>query len=209
MTKLKEKDIEILDFIYERITNDGYPPTVREICKAVNLSSPATIQARLNRLEREGYIKRTSMKNRSMQLINYTPKGVSEMKATQEEYVDIPIYGKITAGVPITAIDEVEGHFPMSASYVSGRELFMLKVHGESMVNAAILDGDYIIVEKKQTAENGEIVAALTDENEATVKTFYRENGVYRLQPENDFMEPIICKSVEILGKVVGIFRMI
>lgn len=206
MSVLTEKDYEILDYIYEQSRENGYPPTIREICSAVSLNSPATVHARLNKLEHAGYIERQSTKNRSLRLINYP---MEEDKAQQEEYVNVPVYGKITAGMPITAVEQRGEQFPIPASYIHGREVFMLKVSGDSMVNAAILDGDHIIVEKCSTANNGDIVAALVDGSDATVKTFYKENGHYRPQPENDFMEPIISDDVSILGRVVGVFRML
>lgn len=209
MIKITDKDREILDFIYEQIQLCGYPPTVREICAAVNLNSPATVHARLNKLEAAGMIERSSTKNRCMRLINYTPKGQEDVYTPQrEEYIDVPVYGKITAGVPITAVQQLEGQFPIPMSHVGNKEIFMLKVSGESMINAAILDGDYIIVERQSTAHNGDIVVALVDGCDATVKTFYKENGHFRLQPENDYMEPIISDNVEVLGKVMGVYRM-
>lgn len=208
ITKLTDKDYQILDFIYEQIKDHGFPPTVREICTAVGLSSPATVHARLNKLESIGVIERDSAKNRSMRLINYTPSYAAEDGIECEEYVDVPVYGKITAGVPITAVEQLERHFPIPASYMYGKEVFMLHVSGESMINAAILDGDYIIVQKQSTASNGDIVVALINGEDATVKTFYKEKGHYRLQPENDYMEPIIADNVEVLGKVVGVYRM-
>lgn len=208
MTKITEKDYEILDFIYEQLSENGYPPTVREIGTAVGLNSPATVHARLNKLEAAGLLEKSSSKNRSMRLINYTPKSATEVDDTKENYIDVPVYGKITAGVPITAVEQLERQFPMPMSYVHNKDIFMLKVSGESMINAAILDGDYIIVERQPTAQNGDIVVALIDGVDATVKTFYKENGHYRLQPENDYMEPIYADNVEVLGKVVGVFRM-
>lgn len=208
MTKITEKDYEILDFIYEQLSENGYPPTVREIGTAVGLNSPATVHARLNKLEAAGLLEKSSSKNRSMRLINYTPKSATEVDDTKENYIDVPVYGKITAGVPITAVEQLERQFPMPMSYVHNKDIFMLKVSGESMINVAILDGDYIIVERQPTAQNGDIVVALIDGVDATVKTFYKENGHYRLQPENDYMEPIYADNVEVLGKVVGVFRM-
>ncbi len=208
MTKLTDKDYEILDFIYEQLSKNGYPPTVREIGAAVSLNSPATVHARLNKLEAAGFLEKSSSKNRTMRLLNYTPRELAEPDDTTEDYIDVPVYGKITAGVPITAVEQLERHFPIPMSYVRNREIFMLRVSGESMINAAILDGDYIIVERVSTASNGDIVVALIDGTDATVKTFYKEHGHFRLQPENDFMEPIIADNVEILGRVIGVYRM-
>lgn len=206
LAKLTDKDYEILDYIYLQIKENGYPPTVREICAAVELNSPATVHARLNKLENAGFIEKKSTKNRSLRIINYPAEDSAEQK---ENYVNVPVFGKITAGMPITAVEQYDTQFPIPESYIHGREIFMLKVSGDSMINAAILDGDYIIVERTSAAENGDIVAALIDGSDATVKTFYKENGHYRLQPENDYMEPIIADDVSILGKVVGVFRML
>lgn len=207
MPKLTEKDYEILDYIYKQIKNNAYPPTVREIGAAVGLNSPATVHARLAKLEAAGKIEKSSAKNRAIRVINY-PEDDSPELQTHEDYIEVPVYGKITAGVPITAVEQLERHFPIPMSYVGNKEIFMLKVSGESMINAGIFDGDYIIVEKRPDARNGDIVAALIDRENATVKTFYKENGHFRLQPENDYMDPIIATDVEIIGKVIGVFRM-
>lgn len=207
MKRLTEKDYQILDYIYEQLNENGFPPTVREICEAVKLNSPATVHARLKKLEELGIIEKQSTKNRGMRLINYTPRGISNEPIEAEEYMNVPVYGKITAGQPITAVENIERHFPIPMDFAHNKDIFMLRVSGESMINAAILDGDHIIVEKQSTASNGDIVVALIDGTDATVKTFYKENGHFRLQPENDFMEPIIVDNVEILGKVVGVYR--
>lgn len=207
MAKLTAKDYEILDYIYKGIKKNGYPPTVREICAAVNLNSPATVHARLSKLEAAGKIEKTSAKNRAMRVVGY-PGTEEDISETREEYIEVPVYGKITAGVPITAVEQLERHFPIPMSYVKNNEIFMLKVSGESMINVGIYDGDYIIIEKRPDASNGDIVAALINGEDATVKTFYKENGHYRLQPENDTMSPIIADNVEIIGKVIGVFRM-
>lgn len=203
MAELSAKDYEILDFIQTQLETRGYPPTVREICTAVGLTSTATVHARLNKLEKHGKIIKDSSKNRSLRLVEPPKQPIY----VQDKYLDVPIYGKITAGEPITAVQDNTDTFPLPMEFAQNKDLFMLKVQGESMINAAILDGDYIIVQRQQTANNGEIVAALLDGENATVKTFYKENGHFRLQPENDTMEPIIVDSVEILGKVVGVFR--
>ncbi|MBQ3427367.1 MAG: transcriptional repressor LexA [Clostridia bacterium] len=208
MTKLTDKDYQILDFVYKYIKENGFPPTVREICAEVGLSSPATVHARLGKLEASGFIERSSTKNRTMRIINYVPDNESDNGVEHEEYMHVPVYGKITAGMPITAVEQLESYFPIPLSHAHNKDIFMLHVTGESMVNAAILDGDYIIVEKQNTARNGDIVVALVDGTDATVKTFYKEKGHYRLQPENDYMEPIISNNVEIMGKVVGVYRM-
>ena len=208
MAKLTDKDYEILDFIYKGIKKNGYPPTVREIGAAVNLNSPATVHARLSKLEAAGKIEKASTKNRAMRVINYPEIEEEEDFETIEDYIEVPVYGKITAGVPITAVEQLERHFPIPISYVGNNEIFMLKVSGESMINVGIYDGDYIIIEKRPDAKNGDIVAALINGEDATVKTFYKENGHFRLQPENEYMSPIIADNVEIIGKVIGVFRM-
>ena len=197
----------ILDYIENSIEVNGYPPSVREICDKVGLKSTATIHARLRKLEEHGKIVRDSSKNRSIKVIGLEENNSSKIEYVDDRYIDIPVYGKIAAGQPITAIDEVTDTFPLPIGFAQNKDLFMLRVSGESMINAAILDGDMIIVSKQNTANNGEIVVALLDNENATVKTFYKENGHIRLQPENDTMEPIIVKDVKILGKVIGIFR--
>ncbi|MBQ8636570.1 MAG: transcriptional repressor LexA [Clostridia bacterium] len=197
MAKLGEKDYQILEFIKSQLETRGFPPSVREICAETGLTSTATVHARLKKLEQHGLIVKEGAKNRSI-------KVVSE---NSESYVNVPIYGKITAGVPITAVEDISGSFPIPSSLTANKDIFMLKVEGESMINAAILDGDMIIVQKQSTADNGDIVVALINGEDATVKTFYKEENHFRLQPENDTMEPIIVDEVEILGKVVGVFR--
>lgn len=208
MAKLTDKDFEILDFIYKQIKKNGYPPTVREIGEAVNLNSPATVHARLSKLEAAGKIEKKNAKNRTMRVIDYPDAEIEDASTILEEYLEVPVYGKITAGVPITAVEQLERHFPIPMEYAHNKDIFMLRISGESMINAGIFDGDYIIVEKQPYASNGDIVAALINGEDATVKTFYKENGHYRLQPENDYMDPIIATNVEIIGKVVGVFRM-
>ena len=210
--KITEKQRQILEYIKDEILKRGYPPSVREICDAVGLTSTATVHARLKKLESMGYIKKEDSKNRSMRLVNYAPKGNSVLKkiteAYDDKYLEVPIYGKVTAGMPITAIQQQDcDTFPLPMDFAHNKNVFMLKVSGESMINAAILDGDYIIVEQQPTASNGDIVVALVNDDEATVKTFYKEKGHFRLQPENDTMEPIIVDEVSIIGKVVGVFR--
>ncbi len=208
MAKMGDKDYEILDFIYYQLEKKGFPPSVREICNAVGLNSTATIHARIRKLQDAGFIVKDASKNRSMRLVNYAPKGEKVIPiATDDKYLEVPVYGKVTAGLPITAIQDNSQTFPLPMSFAKNKNIFMLKVSGESMINAAILDGDYIIVQQQPTASNGDIVVALVNDNEATVKTFYKENGHFRLQPENDYMDPIIVDEVSILGKVVGVFR--
>lgn len=212
MSNLTEKDYQILDFIYDQTEVKGFPPTVREICEAVGLNSTATVHTHLKKLENMGYIVKETSKNRSMRLVNYSPLGRNVLKnlddTYDQKYLEVPIYGRITAGAPIPAIQQPDcDTFPLPMEFAKNKELFMLKVSGDSMINAAILDGDYIIVQQQPTASNGDIVAAMINGGEATVKTFYMEKGHFRLQPENDAMEPIIVSEVSILGKVVGVFR--
>ncbi len=197
MAKLTDKDYRILDFIKSQLKQRGFPPTVREICAEIGLTSTATVQARLKKLEDNGLIVREGNKNRSIKIVG----------AENNSYTSVPLYGKITAGMPITAVEDIGESFPVPDYVAKDKELFMLRIEGESMINAAILDGDMILVQKQATADNGDIVAALINGEDATVKTFYKEDGHFRLQPENPTMEPIITNDVEILGKVIGVFR--
>lgn len=204
MAKLSNKDFEILDFICKQIKINGFPPSVREVCKEFSFSSTASAYNRLKKLEAAGYLIKGDSKNRALKVVNYT----SEDNEISEDVVNVPVYGKVAAGVPISAIQTNDEVFPMSKSFVRSRDLFMLKVSGDSMINVGIYDGDYIIVNHQETVDNGDIaVAQVANNEEATVKTFYKENGHFRLQPENDYMEPIIVDEVNIIGKVVGLFR--
>lgn len=207
-TTRKEK--AILKFIEEQVIENGYPPSVREIGKAIGLSSTATVHAYLAKLEKQGYIKKEDKKGRTLKVIKGTDgqQIIKENKNfyTQRELVDVPVIGKITAGQPILAVENVTDTFPIPIDFVGNSESFMLTVRGESMIEAGILDGDYILVKKQDNASNGEIVVALI-EDEATVKTFYKEKDHIRLQPENPTMDPIIVQDCKILGKVIGVFR--
>lgn len=208
MANLTEKDYEILSFITDYIRQNGYPPSVREMCDAVGLSSTATVHARINKLVKAGKLIKSNSKNRSLKVVDLNEdENAPSAPAYDSKYLEIPIYGKVTAGEPITAIEDFSDMFPLPMDFAKNKELFMLNVRGESMINAAILDGDQIIVQKQPVANNGDIVVALVDGENATVKTFYKENGHFRLQPENDTMEPIIVDEVSIIGKVVGVFR--
>lgn len=198
--KISAKQKEILEYLKSQIINKGYPPAVREICEAVNLKSTSSVHSHLETLEKNGYIRRDPSKPRAIEIID------DEFNLTRRELVNVPIVGTITAGEPILAVENIEGYFPVPSEYMPNEETFMLKVKGESMINAGILDGDKILVQKQPTASNGEIVVALIDDS-VTVKTFYKEKGYYRLQPENDTMDPIIVPEVNILGKVIGLFR--
>ncbi|MBR3523386.1 MAG: transcriptional repressor LexA [Bacilli bacterium] len=205
MDKLTKRQEDTLLFIKEYIVSHGYPPTVREIANAINVSSPATVQAHLDCLADKGYIKKGNNKNRTIELMvenEFIPKS--------EQVIDVPLLGKITAGSPIEAIENPDEFFTLPAYLVpNNKEVFTLLVSGESMINAGIHDGDIIIVERRNTAHNGEIVVAMTEDNEVTLKTFYKETDHFRLQPENDTMDPIILDKVFILGKAIGLYRKI
>ena len=211
---LNKREKSILKFIAKQIEKEGYPPSVREIGKAVGLSSTATVHGYLKRLEEKGYIRKENQQGRTQKLIkdengeNVAKKKRKEAKDfyASREMVEVPVIGKITAGEPILAVENVTDTFPIPIDFVGNSESFMLTVRGESMIEAGILSGDYILVRKQNTAENGEIVVALI-EDEATVKTFYKEKDYIRLQPENSTMDPIIVPNCEILGKVIGVFR--
>lgn len=208
--ELNKREKTILKFIEKQIMTDGYPPSVREIGQAVGLSSTATVHGYLERLEKKGYIKKKDKKGRTLRLLKgstgETKKTSSKDFYTQKELVEVPVVGKITAGMPILAVENVTDTFPIPIDFVGNSECFMLTVRGESMIEAGILDGDYILVKKQNNANNGEIVVALI-EDEATVKTFYKEKDHIRLQPENHTMDPIIVPDCRILGKVAGVFR--
>lgn len=200
--KISAKQQEILEYIKDEILNRGYPPAVREICEAVHLKSTSSVHSHLETLEKNGYIRRDPTKPRAIEIIDDT------FNLTRREVVNVPMLGKVAAGQPILAVENIEDYFPIPTEFMPNEESFMLKVQGESMVNAGIFDGDRVLVQKQSTARNGEMVVALVEDS-ATVKTFYKENGHYRLQPENDFMDPIIVNEVSILGKVFGVFRFI
>lgn len=203
MEKLTGKQNYILQILKQLIAENGYPPTVREIGEKANLSSPATIHFHLSKLEEKGYIKKGDNKNRTIEIL--VP---NEYLQKDESVIEVPMLGKVTAGTPIEAIETPDEYFSIPASMISTtNEVFTLKVSGESMINVGIYDGDILIVERRNTARNGETVVAMNSDNEATVKTFYKEDGYFRLQPENDTMNPIILKEVTILGKVIGLYR--
>lgn len=205
MEELTKRQEDILKYIKEYIVSHGYPPTIREICKAMGVSSPATVHAHLNNLEAKGFIKKEDTKNRAIELL--VP---NEYDIKEPEVIEVPLLGKITAGSPIEAIEQPNEFFSLPAYLIPrNKEVFTLLVSGTSMINAGILDGDIVIVEKRNTARNGEIVVAMTSDNEVTLKTFYKENGYFRLQPENDTMDPIILDNVFILGKAIGLYRKI
>jgi len=199
MNDLKDKQLEIYEFLKIYIANKGYPPSVREICDAVNLKSTSTVHGHLKRLEKKGLLRRDPTKPRALE--------ITDPDCPKKEMLNIPIIGKVTAGIPILATENIEDSFPVPTDYIKhNQELFMLKVVGNSMINVGINDGDLAIIEKNQTAVNGDIVVALID-NDATIKTFYKESDHIRLQPENDTLAPIIVNDCIILGKLVGLFR--
>ena len=201
--ELTKRQNDILDYVKKYTAEHGYPPAIREICKGVGLSSPATVFVHLKNLEQLGYIKTTSNKFRTIEVL-----GTNEYLETNEDVVKVPLLGKITAGSPITAIEQPNEFFDIPASLIPATAtVFTLHVSGESMIYAGIFDGDYVIVKKQSNAKNGDIVVAMTMENEATLKRFYKENGHIRLQPENDTMEPIILSNCTILGVAIGLYR--
>jgi len=207
---INKRERAILDYIEKQSKVNGYPPSVREIGKAVGLKSTATVHGYLAKLEEKGYIKKESQKGRTLKLLKGSSGKIAEEPKKDfysgREMVDVPVIGKITAGAPILAVENVTDTFPIPIDFVGNAESFMLTVRGESMIEAGILDGDYILVKRQNTANNGEIVVALI-EDEATVKTFYKEKDHIRLQPENSTMDPIIVPDCKILGKVAGVFR--
>ncbi len=198
--KISDKQKEILEFIKNEILNKGYPPTVRDICEAVHLKSTSSVHSHLETLEKNGYIRRDPTKPRAIEIID------DNFNLTRREVVNVPLVGQVAAGEPILAVQNIESYFPIPAEFMPNEESFLLRVKGESMVNAGIFSGDNVLVKKQPVAENGDIVVALIDDS-ATVKTFYKENGHIRLQPENDTMDPIIIDDCEIVGKVFGVFR--
>lgn len=206
---LTNKQILILEFIKDQLTQKGYPPSVREICAAVDLRSTSTVHSHLNKLEKLGYIRRDATKPRAIEVLD-SNKGEG-VNGLNQEVLHLPVIGQITAGEPIFAEQNIEEYIPLPANFIVGKDNFILKVKGESMINAGILDGDYVIVDKANTAYNSQIVVALVREDSATVKRFFKEENHIRLQPENEFMEPIILdpSEVTILGHVRGVFRVI
>lgn len=211
-SKPNEKKQQILDFVNNQVEEKGYPPSVREICSAVGFKSTSTVHCYLEKLRKEGLIIKDPTKPRAIKVVNgrKTPKKTIEGNGdyySRRELVDVPIVGKVTAGMPILAVENIEDTFPLPVDYAQNSTVFMLKVQGDSMIEAGILDRDLVLVKQQSTASNGDIVVALIGD-EATVKTFYKENGYIRLQPQNQYMEPIIVHNdLSILGKVIGVFR--
>ena len=198
--KISKKQSEILEYIKEQTLHRGFPPAVREICEAVNLKSTSSVHSHLETLEKNGYIRRDPTKPRAIEILDDT------FNLIRREMANVPLVGRVAAGEPILAEQNIENYFPIPVEMLPNSETFMLTVRGESMINAGIFEGDYVLVEQTKVVNNGDMVVALIEDG-ATVKTFYKEEGIIRLQPENDTMEPIIVKNVEILGKVIGVFR--
>lgn len=198
--QITPKQEEILNYIKNEILERGFPPAVREICQAVHLKSTSSVHSHLESLEKNGYIRRDPTKPRAIEILD------ESFNMMRREMVNVPIVGTVAAGQPILAEQNIDSYFPIPAEYMPNEQSFILKVKGESMINAGIMDGDSVLVKQQATAQNGDMVVALIEDS-ATVKTYYKENGHYRLQPENDTMEPIIVDDVQILGKVFGIFR--
>ena len=198
--RISKKQQEILDYIKNEILNRGFPPAVREICEAVHLKSTSSVHSHLEALEKNGYIRRDATKPRAIEIID------DNFNLVRREVVNVPLIGTVAAGQPILAVENIETYFPVPAEFMPNEQSFMLRVKGDSMINAGIFDGDQVLVKQQASAENGDIVVALVEDSD-TVKTFYKEDGYYRLQPENEFMEPIIVQDVMILGKVFGAIR--
>ena len=203
MEKITNKQAETLTFIKKYMVEHGFPPSVREICKGMDLNSPATVHAHLKQLEKKGIIRKESNKFRTIELLVD-----NEFAKKNDELVKVPLLGKVSCGNPIEAIEQPDEFFDLPASLIPSREtIFTLKCSGDSMINVGIYDGDYVIIQKQKIARNGEIVVALTDDNEVTLKTFYKEKDHIRLQPENDTMDPIVLNNCTILGKAIGLYR--
>ncbi|QDP40281.1 transcriptional repressor LexA [Radiobacillus deserti] len=204
MTKLSKRQQAILEYIKEQVLDKGYPPSVREIGEAVGLASSSTVHGHLSRLEKKGFIRRDPTKPRAIEVLNID----GDSSVPTHEAVFAPVIGKVTAGLPITAVENIEEYVPLPPTIASsGENIFVLVIEGESMIEAGILDGDMVIIKQQQTAQNGEIVVAMTEDEEATVKRFFKERDHIRLQPENSTMEPLIYQNVMILGKVIGLYR--
>ena len=203
MAKKQNREQMILDFINEYCASNGYPPSVREICSGVGLSSPSSVHDYIKKLEEKGMLIKGGSKTRALKVVETQAEQMCE---PVKEFLSVPVVGQVAAGSPILAEENVIDTYPLPMVFAKNKNVFMLKVRGESMINAGILDGDYVVVTQQETADNGDIVVALLDDS-ATVKTFYRENGYVRLQPENDTMEPILVRDLKIVGKVSGVFR--
>lgn len=198
--KISPKQQEILEYIKSQILERGFPPAVRDICEAVHLKSTSSVHSHLETLEKNGYIRRDPTKPRAIEILD------ESFNFTRREMVNVPMVGRVAAGEPLLAEQNVENYFPIPMEFMPNNQTFMLRVKGDSMINIGIFDGDLVLVEQRQTARNGEVIVALVEDG-ATVKRFFKEEGVFRLQPENDALDPIIVNEVQILGKVIGVFR--
>jgi repressor LexA len=210
MADLKDREQKVLDFITDQIKKNGYPPTVRDIGAALGIKSTSTVQKSMNILEEEGFIRKQAGKRRAFEVVAGGAEKPQVQSQDRADVVDVPVVGRVAAGMPILAEQNIEGSFPMPAQFIGKGTNFMLTVHGDSMIEAGIMDGDYILVQEQKTANNGDIVVAMINgefESESTVKTFYKENGHIRLQPQNSSMDPIIVDDCEIVGLVKGVFR--
>ena len=208
-SELSNKQLMILEFIKEQLLAKGYPPSVREICQAVGLKSTSTVHSHLNKLEKLGYIRRDPTKPRAIEILDGGNVFANNNNTVMQEMINLPLVGQVTAGEPILAQQNIQEYIPLPAQLIKGTDTFLLKVKGESMINAGILDNDYVVVDKGATASNSQIVVALVNKESATVKRFFKEGNNVRLQPENDFMDPIILneRDVESVGTVTGVFR--
>lgn len=208
-SELSNKQLMILEFIKEQLLAKGYPPSVREICQAVGLKSTSTVHSHLNKLEKLGYIRRDPTKPRAIEILDGGNVFANNNNTVMQEMINLPLVGQVTAGEPILAQQNIQEYIPLPAQLIKGTDTFLLKVKGESMINAGILDNDYVVVDKGATASNSQIVVALVNKESATVKRFFKEGNNVRLQPENNFMDPIILneRDVEIVGTVTGVFR--
>lgn len=208
-SELSNKQLMILEFIKEQLLAKGYPPSVREICQAVGLKSTSTVHSHLNKLEKLGYIRRDPTKPRAIEILDGGNVFANNNNTVMQEMINLPLVGQVTAGEPILAQQNIQEYIPLPAQLIKGTDTFLLKVKGESMINDGILDNDYVVVDKGATASNSQIVVALVNKESATVKRFFKEGNNVRLQPENDFMDPIILneRDVEIVGTVTGVFR--
>ncbi len=213
MAELKERENRVLEFVSEQIRTNGYPPTVRDIAAALGIKSTSTVQKSMDILESEGYIRKQAGKRRAFEIVGGGKESAPDENhqvSDRNDVVDVPLIGRVAAGMPILSEQNIEGSFPMPAQFIGRGTNFMLTVHGDSMIEAGIMDGDYILVQEQKTANNGDIVVAMINgdfESESTVKTFYKENGHIRLQPQNSSMDPIIVDDCEIIGLVKGVFR--
>ena len=206
MKPLSKRQMDILNFIKREVHKKGYPPSVREIGEAVGLASSSTVHGHLAKIEESGYIRRDPTKPRAIEILNQSEEDDAYFNE-QNSHIYVPVIGKVTAGEPITALENIDRYIPLSQDLVRDNSVYMLNISGDSMIEVGILDGDYAIVRQQSTVQNGEIAVVMTEENEATIKRLYKENGRFRLQPENSSMEPIYAAKVDVLGKVIGIYR--